>query len=204
VRWNALRGEQPMQMYTVLGQGVFDFPLRVLFLRAAGDRAAAARQVAAAVREVAPRVRFADLAPLSRNLERETRPWRLGATVFTAFGALAVLLAALGLYGVVAYDVAQRTAEMGVRLALGARTWDVVRLVVAQGVRVAAVGVAVGTLGALAAGRWVGSLLFDTRPHDPLVLGGVAAGLMVVAVAASLVPAWRATRVAPGVALRAE
>jgi ABC-type antimicrobial peptide transport system permease subunit len=132
------------------------------------------------------------------------RPWQLGATVFTAFGALALVLAALGLYGVIAYDVTQRTREMGIRIALGARATDVLRLVVLQGVRVAAVGVGAGMVIALLAGRWVGPLLFDTGPRDPLVLATVSATLLAVATAASLIPAWRATRVAPGVALRAE
>jgi hypothetical protein len=82
-----------------------------------------------------------------------------------------------------------------VRIALGARAADVLRLVVGQGVRVAGAGVAVGTVAALGAGRWVGPLLFDTAPHDPVVIGGVALALLGVATAASLVPAWRATRV---------
>jgi len=203
-RWNSLRDAPTMQIYLPLAQNPSSLPLRVLYLRAAGEPAAIARAVQREIRTLAPRVPFADVEPLAENLEPQMRPWRLGATVFTVFGVLALVLAALGLYGVIAYDVAQRMREMGVRVALGARAADVVRLVVGEGVRVAGIGVVAGTVVALAAGRWVGPLLFDTAPDDPLVLGAVALTLFGVSVAASLIPAWRATRVAPGVALRAE
>jgi ABC-type antimicrobial peptide transport system permease subunit len=150
-------------------------------------------------------VAFVDVAPLAANLEPQLRPWRLGATVFTLFGAVALVLAALGLYAVIAYDVAQRLREMGVRLALGARARDVLWLVVGDGVRVASVGIGLGAVAALVAARWLAPLLFDAAgARDPLVLGLVALTLLGVAVLASLVPAWRATRVPPGVALRAE
>jgi predicted permease len=203
-RWSSLREDPTMQMYFPLAQYASPIPLRVLYLRAAGDPSALAGAVQREVRAAAPRVLFAAVKPLADNLEPELRPWRLGAAVFTAFGALALVLAALGLYAVIAYDVAQRMREMGVRIALGARPGDVLRLVVGQGIRVAGIGIAAGTLVALAAGRWIGPLLFDTAPHDPLVLATVVLTLVGVAVTASLVPAWRATRVPPGVALRAE
>jgi predicted permease len=203
-RWQSLSGGPTMQMYVPLAQEPSGIPLRVLYLRTAGAPAAMARAVREAVRLEAPRVAFADVEPLAANLEPELRPWRLGATVFTLFGAVALALAALGLYAVMAYDVAQRVRELGVRVALGARAGHVLRLVVGDGVRVAGVGIALGAVAALAAGRWLGPLLFATSAHDPLVFGLVALALLAVAVAASLVPAWRATRVPPGVALRAE
>jgi hypothetical protein len=203
-RWGSLRDAPTMQMYLSLAQHAPAIPLRVLYVRAAGDAAGLARALQREARAVAPRALFAEVRPLAENLEPQMRPWRLGAAVFTAFGAVALVLAALGLYGVIAYDVAQRRRELGVRIALGARAADVLRLVVGQGVRVAGAGVAVGTVAALGAGRWVGPLLFDTAPHDPVVIGGVALALLGVATAASLVPAWRATRVPPGTALRAE
>jgi ABC-type antimicrobial peptide transport system permease subunit len=124
--------------------------------------------------------------------------------VFTAFGALALVLAALGLYAVIAYDVAQRVRELGVRLALGARAGQLVRLVVGEGLRVAATGIAVGVVVALVAGRWLGPLLFATSPADPAVFALVTLALLGVALLACLVPAWRATRVPPQEALRAE
>jgi putative ABC transport system permease protein len=149
-------------------------------------------------------VSYVTVTPFGDILGRQTRSWTLGATMFTVFGVLALLVAAVGLYSVIAYNVAQRTHELGVRIALGAQSPDVVRLVVGEGVRVSLVGVAIGTLVALAAVRYVGPLLFSVSPRDPLVFGTVAGVLLVVAVAASVVPAWRASHVDPSVALRGE
>jgi putative ABC transport system permease protein len=117
---------------------------------------------------------------------------------------LALLVAAVGLYSVIAYNVAQRTHELGVRVALGAQSPDVARLVVGEGIRVSLVGVAIGTAVALGAGRYVGPLLFSVSPRDPVVFSVVAVMLVAVAVVASLVPAWRASRVDPSVALRSD
>ena len=203
-RWNSLKDAPTMQMYFPLVQNPSPVPLRVLHLRTSGDPAPVIRAVRDVARQVAPRVLFADVDRLEDNLEPEMRPWRLGAVVFTVFGVLALLLAGLGLYSVIAYDVGQRTREMAVRMALGARGADVLRLIVTQGVRYAAAGIIVGLVIALSAGRWVGPLLFELAPGDPVVLGTVAVTLFAVALAASFIPAWRATRVAPGAALRAE
>ena len=134
----------------------------------------------------------------------ETRSWQLGATMFVAFGGLALVLAAIGLYSVIAYNVAQRTHELGVRVALGAQSRDVVRLVVVEGLRLAVVGVAIGAGVALLAGRWVKPLLFNVSPKDPTVFVVVSLTLISVAVAASWVPALRASRVDPNVALRSD
>ena len=202
--WKNLQDDPTMQMYFPLAQNPSTIPLRVLHLRAGGDPSPVIRAVQNEVRRIAPRVLFTDVDLLAQNIEPELRPWRLGATVFTVFGALALLLAGLGLYSVIAYDVGQRTREMAVRMALGAGAADVLRLIVTQGVRLALVGVGVGLVIALGVRKWVRPLLFELSPSDPLVLGGVATTLMVVAVAASFLPAWRATRVPPGAALRAE
>lgn len=124
--------------------------------------------------------------------------------MFVAFGGLALLLAAIGLYSVIAYNVAQRTHELGVRRALGAQAKHAVRLVVTDGLRLAAIGVALGAFVAFWAGRFVKPLLFDVSPRDPLVFVFVAGLLVLVAVAASWIPALRASRVDPNVALRSE
>jgi len=203
-RWSTLQGDPTMQMYFPLEQSPTTVPIRVLYLRTTGDPTRVIASVQREVRAIAPRVSYANVTLFTEALEPQLRPWRLGATVFTVFGVLAIVLAALGLYGVISYDVAQRTRELGVRIALGARSTSVVWLVVGQGMRVAGVGIAAGLVIALAAGRWVGPLLFDTAPRDPIVLGSVAFTLFGVAVLASLIPAWRATRVPPGTALRAE
>jgi putative ABC transport system permease protein len=137
---------------------------------------------------------------LSRSLSRR----RFSVTLLTAFGAIAVLLAAIGLYGVLAFIVAQRRREIGVRMALGAQPRDVVADVLGQGLRLALLGVGVGIGLALAATRLINSLLFGTSPTDVATFAGVATLLIVVAIAASLVPALRASRVDPLAALRDE
>ncbi|HVT37636.1 MAG TPA: ADOP family duplicated permease [Gemmatimonadaceae bacterium] len=142
--------------------------------------------------------------PMSEILARELRPFRLGAELFTAAGLLALVVAAVGVYSTVAYNLSQRTQEMGVRVALGACGADIVRLVLGEGVRVVLVGVVIGCGMALALGRVVASMLYDTSPRDPAVIGVVSLVLVGVAAAACLVPAWRATRADPIAALRAE
>jgi ABC-type antimicrobial peptide transport system permease subunit len=128
----------------------------------------------------------------------------MGATMFLAFGGMALVLAAVGLYSVIAYNVAQRTHELGVRVALGAQSVDVIRLVVLDGLRLAGAGVAIGAAGAFWASKFVKPLLFNVSPKDPIVFGLVATTLIGVAVAASWLPALRASRVDPNVALRVE
>ena len=142
--------------------------------------------------------------PMTKNLEPEYRPWRLGATLFSAFGLLALAVALLGIYSTVCYTVGLRIHEFGVRIALGARSADVVRHVVARGLRAVAIGVGLGLALSLAAGRLVAALLYGVKPGDPLVLLLVAAALLAAAAVAALVPAWRAARVDPVSALRAD
>lgn len=163
--------------------------------------------VAAVQREMqsaAPNLPFARVVPLADLVAPSIRPWRLGATMFGLFGGLALLLAAVGLYGVLAYSVTRRRKEIGLRIALGARVTHIVRLIAGQGVRLVAVGLGLGLLGALAAGRAIKSLLYGVSPADPLVLLGVAVVLLVVACLASLIPARRAARVDPMLILRSE
>ena len=124
--------------------------------------------------------------------------------MFGAFGAIALLLSALGLYAVVAYSVTQRTHEMGIRAALGARSLDIVAMVLRQSLGVAGAGAALGVAIALAAGRLVQPLLYEASARDPVVFALVIGALLVVAAAASLLPALRATRADPLHALRAE
>ena len=130
--------------------------------------------------------------------------YRLFGFMFGAFGAAALFLAGIGVYGVLAFSVAQRTQEMGVRIALGAQRSDVLRLVVRQGVTLALVGVAVGVIGAFGITRVIESLLFNVTPGDPVSFIGVALFLTAIAFVASYLPARRATNVDPIVALRNE
>jgi ABC-type antimicrobial peptide transport system permease subunit len=129
---------------------------------------------------------------------------RFFATLATTFALLAVALAAIGIYGVMAYAVTQRTTEIGVRMAIGASAPDVFHLIVSDGLRITAIGVAAGVAGSLLMARGLGALLFGVRPTDPATLGATAAALLTVAAIACLVPAWRATRVDPIHALRSE
>jgi putative ABC transport system permease protein len=132
------------------------------------------------------------------------RQWDLGATMFTVFGALALVVAAVGLYSVTAYGVAQRTHELGVRVALGAEARDLMRLVMLEAVRLSGIALTLGLVGALTAGRFLAPLLFETSPRDPAILAAVAAVLLATSVVASAVPALRAARVDPNRALRDE
>jgi hypothetical protein len=168
-------------------------------------RADAAHQVPAvreALQREMPGASYVNVTPYSVDIGDEMKSWRLGATMFVAFGALALVLAAIGLYSVVSYNVAQRAHEMGVRRALGAQTGDVVGLVVRQGVLLGGVGVVLGLAGTYAASGQVGPLLFGVSPHEPMVYAVVAAAMLLVAAAASFIPARRASRVDPNVALR--
>ena len=175
-----------------------------LFVRVRGDARELAETVRRQLQQAMPGLAYVTVTPLRDYLEPQTRSWRVGASMFLAFGVLALVVAAVGLYSVIAYDVAQRTHELGVRIALGAAGNDILRLVVGAGVRFAAVGIVLGVGIALAAGRYVAPLLFNVRPNDPLVLTGVAGTLLAVAITASVIPALRASRVDPSVALRSE
>ena len=175
-----------------------------LFVRTAMSGEAARDVLRKRLQTLMPGPSYVNVTPLSEVFGNETRSWRLGASMFTVFGLLALVLAAIGLYSVIAYNVAQRTHEMGVRVALGAEVRHLVRLVLREGLLLAAVGVAFGAIAALVVSRWVKPLLFDESPRDPVVFVGVAATLLAVATLASLVPARRASRVDPMQALRTE
>jgi putative ABC transport system permease protein len=151
-----------------------------------------------------PGTSYVTVTRLSDILDTRMRSWTLGARMFSAFGGLALLLSAIGLYSAIAYNVAQRRRELGVRLALGAEEGRVVRLMVFEGLRFAIPGLMLGCGLALFAGRWVKPLLFSQSPYDPVVFGLVVAVLLVVATVASWVPARRAGRLDPKVALQAE
>ena len=132
------------------------------------------------------------------------RPWRIAAATFLSFGILALAVAGAGIYGLVGYDVTQRTREFGVRITLGATASSIIGLVLSSGARVVGLGLVVGGIVAVGAGRLMASLLFETSPYDPVVLATAAAVLGLTALLASLVPAIRAVRTDPMIALRAE
>ena len=164
---------------------------------------AVTRDVRAMLRAVWPAGEPA-IAAMTENLEPEFRPWRLGATLFTTFGPLAVLVALVGVYATVSYSVSQRRREFGVRMALGAGVGRVVRQVLGDSVRTVAIGVAVGIAISIASGRLVAGLLYGISSTDPATIVVVATALLAVSALAAMLPAWRASRVDPVETLRAE
>jgi putative ABC transport system permease protein len=175
-----------------------------LFVRVRGDAKRHLETVRKRLQQEMPGASYVKLTPFSEVMGQQTQSWRLGATMFVAFGVLALILAAVGLYSVVAYNVTQRQHEIGVRVALGATGPNVVRLVVTEGLKVVGVGVTAGLLVALWAGKFLSPLLFSVSPRDPSVFALVAVTLIGVAIAASWMPARRASRVDPNVVLRSE
>ena len=147
---------------------------------------------------------YARVRPYQDLLDPQIRPWRLGATLFSAFALLAVGIATVGLFGVISYLASQRTREIGVRLALGGSRAHVERVVVLDGVRMVAAGIVAGALIAFAAGPFLQPLLFQTSARDVTIMVAAGVLLLFVAVVAAAVPAWRAARISPLVALRAE
>jgi predicted permease len=168
----------------------------------------AARTLVPSVRRqlqaVDPAGPYVSVTSLDARVDEQYRPWRLGASVLGLFGGLALVLSGLGLYGVLAYVVGQRTREIGVRVALGAERRSVLVLVLGEGLRVVAVGAVAGLLAALALSRLVTSLLYGVSPRDPWVLSSSAAVLLATAILACVIPARRAAMVDPMEALRYE
>jgi predicted permease len=175
-----------------------------LLARFRTDAAASAESMRRALQRLMPGEGYITTKPLAEVVDQQRRSWQVGATMFLAFGALALVVAAVGLYGVIGYHVAQRMHELGIRTALGAGALDLVRLVVGQGLAVAILGVAAGSLAALAAARWIQPLLFAQSATDPATYGMVAGLLVAVALLACAVPAVRATRADPNTALRSD
>jgi putative ABC transport system permease protein len=175
-----------------------------LFLRMRGDPKKSVEAVRKALQELMPGQSYVTVTPLIDIIDGARRSWKLGATMFVAFGVLALLVAAIGLYGVIGYNVTQRMHELGVRVALGAQQKDILRLVVGQGMAFALAGVLIGGIAAFAASRWIQPLLFQQSARDPLVYALVSAMMLIVAVAASASPAARAAKADPNAALRSE
>jgi predicted permease len=202
VRYRTLEARSRVQVYWT----AFQSPgaAMALTLRAKDDPKALAPGVARAVMDIDPeqpvfRVRTMDELRSAALAQR-----RLAMQLFGAFAAVASLLAAIGIYGVAAYSVTQRTREIGIRMALGAKRFQIARLVLGQSLVLVVIGIAVGLAGSIALRRVVGTLLFDVRATDPTTFAAVALGLMLVALIATYMPARRAAGVDPVTALRAE
>jgi putative ABC transport system permease protein len=189
-------------MYAPFAQTPWPFVTGVV--RTTGSPEAAISSMRAAVARVDPMQGIAEVKPLEAYLSRSVATPRFTAVLVGAFAAMALLLAALGLFSVLAYTVTQRRREIGIRIALGARSSDVRALVLRQALQTGLVGLAVGLAGAFAVTRVIGSLLFGVAPHDPATFAGVALLLLAVMLLAAYVPVRRAMSVDPVVALRTE
>jgi len=175
-----------------------------MVVRSARPPGSLAPEVRAALAAYDPTLPSAEFYPLERLVDNAVAPRRLITRLLGFFSTLALTLAALGLYGVIAYSVVQRTQEIGIRMALGAQRTDVLQLILRGGLRLVGLGVMLGLAGAFALTRVLQSQLFGVTAHDPLAFAANAALLVAVAAAACLLPALRATRVDPMTALRAE
>jgi predicted permease len=203
-RFMALDQPPAPEVYQVSEQVTERGSEKYLVLRTDGDPLALAAAVRREVRALDPYQPVAEVATMSQLVRGALAQRRFGTTLLVAFAAVALALAAVGLYGVVAYSVAQRRQELGIRIALGASARRILKLVVGQGLRPALAGAAVGLVGAALLTRLMSSMLFGIRPGDPLTMAVVAGVLGAVALLASLVPARRALRVHPVEALRSD
>ena len=197
------RAPEPF-MFRPLAQRPRQMPaMTMMHVRSEGDPATVIGAVRRELQSLDARVSFATVRPMTALIEPELAPWRIGTFVFLLFGALGAVLAAVGLYGVVSFIVAQRTREFGVRMALGAGAGDVLSLVLGHGARLVLLGLAAGALVAALSTRLFTALMFGVSALDPAVYLVMAVLLALVALAAASVPAFRATRVDPMNALRA-
>jgi ABC-type lipoprotein release transport system permease subunit len=189
----------PYTQYHNEGWGTTAFAVRTI-----GDPLAAINMVRDQIHSLQPSIPVAEVATMDQLLARSLSRARFSMLLLSIFAGLALTLAAVGIYGVMAYAVAQRTREMGVRLALGAQPRDILGMVLLGGGKLAAFGIVLGLAGALALNRLLRSQLYGVSAHDPLTYAGVALLLGIVAFVACYLPARRATRVDPLIALRYE
>ena len=201
-KYSNLRIPAPPTLY----QAMWQQPARaaIVVLRTATDPSSLVETVRGAVRKVDPNLPITNVATQMEQLDRRVAQDRLYANAFTLFGALALLLASIGLFGVMSYAVARRTNEIGVRMALGAQRLDVARMVLGESLVLVAAGVALGLGTAIVVGHYVATLLFNLAPTDPWTIAAAVGVIVVVALVAAFLPARRASRVDPMVALRRE
>jgi predicted permease len=201
-KYASVRDAAPPTMYVPYLQGRSGSA--VMAVRTAGDPASATNAVREAVRQVDPNLPMTDVSTQIEQIERGFQQEKVFARAYTLFGMLALLLAAIGLFGVMSYSVARRTNEIGIRMALGAQRADVLRLVMRESMILVAAGVAIGVTMALGGSRLVAALLFGLAATDAVTIAAAAAVMIAVSALAGFLPARRASRVDPMVALRYE
>jgi putative ABC transport system permease protein len=194
--------ESPGQIYMSNAQ----YPWRWLavVVRTSGEPEQFAHTLARIVQSVDPDQPVSNVTTMERALGELLKTRRFALVLLGAFAGVAIVLAAIGLYGVIAYGVTQRRRELGVRVALGAQASEIARMVFAEGARIALIGALIGSAGAVAVAKLLASLLFEVNPRDPLVLTSVAAGLVIVAMLACALPARRAMTVDAAEVLRGD
>ncbi|HEX7779565.1 MAG TPA: FtsX-like permease family protein, partial [Vicinamibacterales bacterium] len=202
INYSGLEASPPPTMYVPFKQDLFG--TMWVLVKSTGEPSQLAGAVRQTVREIDRRLPAYSITPLATVLSESVASRRFSMVLLGVFALLAIVLAAVGLYGVVAYTVSQRTREIGLRMAIGARPGDVLRMVVGGGMKLAAIGVAIGLAAAVGVARLVEKLLFGVTPSDPASYGATALILLAVAALASYVPARRAMRVDPLSALQAE
>jgi putative ABC transport system permease protein len=202
VKTYGLDATSPGQIYMSNAQ----YPWRWLsvVVHTTGDPAQFAPTLSRVVASVDPDEPVSNVNTMQKAMDTLLKARRFALTLLGAFAGVAIVLAAIGLYGVVAYGVTQRRRELGVRVALGARSSEIARMIVAEGARIAVLGAIVGGIGAIAVAKLLSSLLFEVNPRDPAVLAGVSVGLVAVALVACLIPARRAMRVDAAEVLRGD
>jgi predicted permease len=175
-----------------------------LVVRTNGENPQLTSTIRRQILQADPEMPLFDVKTMPERVSKSVVSRRAAMILCMVFGALALVLSAIGIYGVLAYTVTQRTRELGIRVALGAGAGDVIGMVLGQGLKLAGLGLAIGIAGALALTRLMTTLLYDVKPTDPVVFLSVAAALAAVALIASLIPSLRAVRIRPAIALRYE
>jgi len=201
-RWHPAENQSGVEVYWSYGQ--YPSPNTNLVIRTDSDPAHMLESIRKVVQDVNPDFAVADVKTMETVAAESVWQRRLWSFVLTAFASIALLLAAVGLYGVMSFVVTQRTKELGIRMAIGAQSGNVVNLILGQGTLLVSIGALAGVLLAFAASRYMESVLFEVSPFDGFIFLGVPVVLIAVAVLACTVPAWRASRIDPLVALRQE
>jgi putative ABC transport system permease protein len=204
VRHVGLDATPEMQMYVPHQQWPFPDGLMIFVIRTAGAPAAISAAAQQAIHSIDATQPISRITPLENYVSLSVQGRRFALILIGAFAAMALALSVVGIYGVTAYSVSQRTREIGIRVALGAQRSELLGLLLRQGMLLVACGVIAGVLSSVALTRFLTSMLFEVQPTDPLTFAGVVLLLVVVAAAACFIPARRAMRVDPIVALRHE
>jgi putative ABC transport system permease protein len=206
VKYGSPRDEPENAVYVPYPQGlqVWTWGPRWLVVRTPNEPTILAQPIRAALRAVDPTIPVGTMLPLDERMALSLRAPRFTTTLIVGFAVVAVVLGAIGLYGVIAYSVSRDTRAFGIRVALGATSSDVARHVIARGIRLAAIGIVVGLVGAFVATRWIEAQLFGVSTLDPMTYGASVSGLIALTLLASYLPARRAARVDPVITLRSE